>query len=85
MQIDEGRPKEKRVKVYHYNPVTREYLTWTYADISPRDGVALLPAHATFEEPPVTETPLISAYIDGEWRAMENIIGKRYGRITCAI
>ena len=41
------------MKIYHYHPATRKYLYQDNADESPLEpGVFLLPAHATFVEPP---------------------------------
>jgi hypothetical protein len=41
------------MKIYHYHPYTRKYLYQDNADESPLEpGVFLLPAYATFVEPP---------------------------------
>ena len=41
------------MKTYHYHPATRKYIYQDIADESPLEpGVFLLPAHATFVEPP---------------------------------
>ena len=61
------------MKIYHYNPVTGEYMGEGIADLSPEDmkrfkkEVWLIPANATSISPPPAETGKIRLFINGQW------------------
>tara|TARA_B100002019_G_scaffold287683_1_gene300061 strand:- start:3435 stop:3863 length:429 start_codon:yes stop_codon:yes gene_type:complete len=54
--------------IYHYHPETFLYQHSEEADESPLEpGVYLLPAAATWDEPPQSETGKVLKYLDGTW------------------
>ncbi|UJB33753.1 tail fiber assembly protein [Chromobacterium sp. Beijing] len=56
------------ITIYHYHPVTGEYLSTSTANASPLEpGVWLLPAHASKAKPPVTAEREIALFRDGAW------------------
>lgn len=56
------------IAIYHYHPVTGEYLSTGTANASPLEpGVWLLPAHASEVKPPVTAEREIALFSDGAW------------------
>ncbi|MBA4204601.1 MAG: hypothetical protein C0457_06400 [Polymorphum sp.] len=55
--------------VYHFHPLTGEYLGFSEADESPLEpGVYLIPAHATDVPPPEPADGFIWKFLDGGWR-----------------
>lgn len=56
------------MQIFHFDPVTREYLGTSVADESPLEpGVFLVPAYATENKPPAVGEGQ-RAVFDGEWR-----------------
>ena len=63
------------MKIYHYHPITGEYLSEGTADLSPADAkqgreVYLIPAHATNIMPPANVQGK-SRVFDGEWKYVD--------------
>lgn len=56
-----------RPKIYHYHPITKEFLSVGFAKKSPLDDEWLTPAHATQIEPIPQEEGKRTLFIDGEW------------------
>jgi hypothetical protein len=61
------------MKIYHYHPITKEYLGEGLADKDPLEKDSwLIPAHATNTQPPKTpESEYTIAFIDNEWKYIE--------------
>ena len=59
------------MRIYHYHPITGEYLSKGMADESPLEkGVFLIPAHATNKDPlPGVEGKAV--IFDGEWKHVD--------------
>ncbi len=56
------------MQIFHFDPVTKEYLGASQADESPLEpGVFLVPAYSTESEPPAVVDGQ-RAVFDGEWR-----------------
>lgn len=54
--------------VYHFHPVSGEYLGFSEADESPLEpGVYLIPAHATASAPPDPIDGFVRRFVDGAW------------------
>jgi len=61
------------MQIYHYNPITFDFIYTGTADESPLEpGVFLVPAHATNIEPPVFDATKQTCRFDGTWQ-VENI------------
>lgn len=58
------------MKIYHYHPVTKEYLGESIADESPLEkGVFLIPANATNKKPPSYAMALeVIRFTNGDWK-----------------
>ncbi|CAH0343774.1 hypothetical protein [Rhizobium sp. CECT 9324] len=56
------------MKVYNYDPDTREYVGWSEADESPRQpGVWLIPAFSTDTPPPDQKSGFVRKFVNGAW------------------
>jgi hypothetical protein len=60
------------VKIYHYHPITKEYMGEGLADLSPLDKkhgreVWLVPANSTTERPPDAKTGYIRTFENNQW------------------
>lgn len=65
--------------VYHYDPVTHEYIGKEEADPSPREkGVFLLPANATFVCPEDTDKVAVYNPEKDEWSYFDDCRGNYY-------
>jgi len=56
------------LRIYHYHPVTKEYLKEGLADKSPLDDDILVPAHATRTPPIESEEGKVTVFLDDEWQ-----------------
>lgn len=62
------------MKIYHYNPITYEYLGWdnAYLDYAESEvqgkEIYSLPAYATFKKPPAHKEDNVRVWQDGEWQ-----------------
>lgn len=71
------------MKIYHYNPETRELLGWTDAKSDPLETLAqgkavyLVPANAVITEPPALEEGKAIVFINGEWALVADHRGKK--------
>jgi hypothetical protein len=55
--------------IFHYHPVTGEYLGESAADESPlEEGVYLLPANSVSDPPPPTQEGFSVRFVDGSWQ-----------------
>lgn len=65
------------MKVYHYNPITKEFSGITEAKIDPLESkiqerfIYLLPAYATFDEAPACDTDRVAIYNGSEWEIVD--------------
>lgn len=65
------------MKIYHYNPITGEYITEGVARPNPLEsGEYLIPAHATIVEPPTVIEGMARIYNGSEWLQIEDHRGK---------
>jgi hypothetical protein len=61
-------------KVYHYHPISLELCGWSLADASPLEpDVFLLPAHATFIEPPSIPENKVCIFMDKRWQIRDPV------------
>jgi hypothetical protein len=71
------------MKIYHYNPETRELLGCSEAAMDPLETraqgktVYLVPASAVMLEPPEAEEGKARAFINGEWVLIDDNRGKK--------
>ena len=73
------------MQIYHYNPVTREYLRTTNARLDPLASkkaghdVFLIPAHATDTKPPVVQAGEVPIYSQGSgWSSVPDHRGETW-------
>lgn len=64
------------MKIFHYDPKTGEYQSFSEADIDPIDGNYLLPADATFITPPIDKEFYASVF-DPKTDTWDSVIDKR--------
>lgn len=61
------------MNIYHYNPITGEFLSVGLADPNPLEpGKFLIPAHATEIEPPVTSEKQVAVWKGSAWGVEED-------------
>lgn len=61
------------MRIYHYNPSTKEYLGSGIADESPLEpGQFLIPAHATTVEPPIIPAGQVAVFNGAGWNLLED-------------
>lgn len=67
------------MQIYHYHPVTNEYLGAGVADPDPLDKDNwLVPAHATEKEPPTLSGNQAAVFNDSEWEVKPDYRGQSY-------
>jgi len=67
------------MEIYNYNPTTKEYISEGTADKSPLENdVYLLPANATFLEPPSAEENETAVFENDSWAIKADYRGKTY-------
>ncbi len=67
------------MNIYHYSPVSGEYLGTSVAHASPQEpGKFLLPANATTTEPPAHDVGQAAVYADGAWSVVPDHRGQRW-------
>lgn len=67
------------MNIYHYHPVTKEYLGKGLADKDPMvKGNWLIPAHATEVEPPELKEKQAAVFCDGQWQIVNDHRGFEY-------
>ena len=60
------------MNIYHFNPETGAFLGVGTADPSPlEEGVWLIPAHATAEQPPTPTEGQQAVFVAGAWQLQE--------------
>jgi len=65
------------MQAYSYHPVTKIFSGEISCQKSPlEEGVYLLPANATVEEPPVSSKNEIAVFVDGAWSIVPDYRGK---------
>lgn len=66
-------------EIYNYDRITKEYISTSYAELNPvakKEGkiVYMLPANATFDEPPAVTENKVAVYTDG-WQIEDDFRG----------
>ena len=70
--------------VFNFHPVTKELLDTSNAELDPLESetsgedVFMLPAHATFDEPPVIGEHQAAVWIDDHWSVVDDYRGTVY-------
>lgn len=71
------------MNIYHYNPITGEFLSVGLADPNPLEpGKFLIPAHATEIEPPVTSEKQVAVWNRAAWLVEEDHRGTALYKTT---
>ncbi|WP_417702310.1 hypothetical protein [Pseudophaeobacter sp.] len=64
-------------KIYHFSPVTAEFLGETGAALDPIDQLPLVPANATVAEPPAPQEGYASRFTGNAWELVEDHRGRQ--------
>lgn len=65
-------------KIYHYDPITAEFLTDADAHMDPLEGHPLVPGCATLTAPPEVTPGHVAVWADGVWRSEIDLRGTEY-------